>query len=67
MNFGNILKGGQKRFSSKCKQLGWERCNWCKNQRLLFEYFDEAKVKWSLCEECINCFVKEENDEPTTV
>lgn len=60
MNFGDILNSGKKRFSTKCKRLGWDVCELCKKRELLFEYVDLAKIKWSLCEHCVDTFVNGE-------
>lgn len=59
-NFIDILKRGKKRFKVKSKKEKYGKCEFCDRRKLLFLYHDNKKELWSLCDECINIFVKEE-------
>jgi len=60
-DFGNILKKGKKLFSTKANGGHWSRCEECHAMALLFDYVDNEKQVWKLCEQCISSFVKDED------
>jgi hypothetical protein len=62
-DFGNILKRGRKIFNTKNSGGVWGRCEECNARAFLFKYVDEENQTWLLCEQCINTFTKDEEEE----
>jgi hypothetical protein len=60
MDFNKILRQGKRRFETKDVKPIWGRCDYCDERRQLFNYKDNKKELWMLCEECTDFFVKEE-------
>ncbi|MFA5023339.1 MAG: hypothetical protein WC523_00080 [Patescibacteria group bacterium] len=61
--FGSILKKGKKIFATKEKSGIWSRCENCNARNLIYEYIDNEKQTWMLCECCISIFAKDEEEE----
>ena len=61
-DFGSILKKGRKIFNTKDKGGRWGRCDECNARALLYEYIDEEKQVWQLCETCTVMFTKDEEE-----
>ena len=62
-DFSSILKRGKKSFDAKAKGGKWGKCDECTERRLLFPYHDAEDEVWDVCEECMNTFIKEEEEE----
>jgi hypothetical protein len=60
MDFGSIVKRGQKLFKAKDKGGTWGRCEHCEERMLLYRYEDEKYQPWMLCENCIEILSKDE-------
>lgn len=62
-DFGSILHKGKKIFKAKDKGGIWKsRCEECNARAKLYEYIDEEKQIWLLCEQCLTIFVNGEEE-----
>ena len=59
-DFGSILRKGKKIFITKQRGGKFGRCEECNDRSKLYEYLDNEKVIWMLCETCITIFTKDE-------
>lgn len=59
-SFNDIMKRGKRMFDMKNKGGTWDRCEECDKRALCFPYVDEKNEVWTLCEECVSEFVKDE-------
>jgi len=62
-DFSNILKRGKRAFNTKKIGGKYGRCEECDERRILFPYHDSEDEVWNICEECMNKFIKEEEEE----
>lgn len=62
-DFGTILKRGKKLFVTKDKRGVFGRCEECNSRAKLYDYLDNEKQSWKLCEQCIQTFTKDEEEE----
>lgn len=60
MDFGKILKRGQRKFQTRDQRGEWGLCEYCEERRKLYSYKDNKHELWKLCDYCIDLFVKEE-------
>jgi hypothetical protein len=62
-DFGSILKRGRKIFNTKNSGGKFDRCEECNARALVYKYLDEENQEWLLCEQCLNTFTKDEEEE----
>ena len=60
MDFATILRHGRKKFQTKHNKYVWGVCEYCEERKQIFEYKDNKKEIWHLCEKCIDFFIEEE-------
>jgi len=61
-DFGSILRRGRRMFDMKDKGGKYGRCEECNKRAPLFEYKDVEEQVWTLCEECITMYTKEDEE-----
>lgn len=56
MSFGKLIGKARRRYQTKSRGGKYGRCEQCDERLPLYEYIDERKNVWMLCESCSDVF-----------